>query len=438
MITATTSLISFLQDGKMLSCRRWFISIILFGFNLSLVLVCLLSLGIFGPWASPFASNRLNAMEITAVKDGEIAADIELNNWTEAKRAKYSRFKLSFPENGIVHAKGAVPVGKGVVRVNILEINKKVNPSLEIKPTTASNYLNSRVKIKNIADRYGAIAAVNGGYFKPETGVPLGALMVDNELLTGPVYNRAAISINYDGTYSADRTDIKFYLKNKKTILKIDNLNQPRMLSTYSIIYNKKWGETAPPPPKYGANAVIRSGRIIGIYFRSVQIPKNPDEFVLQAPLKVIQNIQFQNNLKFEIEYPDSFKNAVHLISGGPFLIKNNEIFIDAKEERLSSVQGRNPRTLIGYTKDNSLIIVTADGREKQSIGMSLYEAAKFMQKLGCISAINLDGGSSSVMYLKGEITNKPAAAGGIPISGALTVSVNRTVAAKSNTSHQM
>lgn len=145
--------------------------------------------------------------------------------------------------------------------------------------------------------------------------------------------------------------------------------------------------------------------------------------------MKVIEKIKKERNLKLETIYPEYFKNSKHIISGGPFLIKNGEIYVDAKEEKLTNIVGRNPRTLIGYTKDNELILAIVDGRENKSVGMSLYEAAKFMQKLGCINAINLDGGSSSVMYLKGEITNKPAVSGGIPLSGIVSVNLNSPIA---------
>ena len=308
-----------------------------------------------------------------------------------------------------------------------MEINKKINPNLEIKPVTASKNLNSKVKIHDMAVKNNSIVAVNGGYFKPQTGVPLGALMIDNELLTGPVYSRAAIGINADGKYTAGKTDIKFFLKNKKISLKIDNFNQPRMLSTYSLIYTSKWGKNAPLPPKYGVNAVISKGRIKGVYKTSVEIPS--DGFVLSAPYKMVEKLSGQKDLKLETEYPEAFRNSIHIISGGPYLVKDGAIYIDAKEEKLTAVNGRNPRTLIGYTKNNDLIIAVIDGRESKSIGMSLHEAAKFMQKLGCVNAINLDGGSSSVMYLRGQIANTPQTADGIPIPGALTVGIKPSIA---------
>ena len=46
------------------------------------------------------------------------------------------------------------------------------------------------------------------------------------------------------------------------------------------------------------------------------------------------------------------------------------------------------------------------------------------MQSLGCIGAINLDGGGSTVMYVDGKVVNKPQVKGGIPLSNALVLSV--------------
>lgn len=432
MLTAQSTLIFDTQDGKMLSCRRWFISVMVFNFNI-------LILGIFALGLSGcFEPNKTLALEVPSKIQAVERADIqnELINWLEAKSVKYANYRLSYPAEGIIHAKGAVPAGKGSVRVNVLEINKKLNPNLEIKPQTASDYLNSRVKIRKIADKTNAIAAVNGGYFKPQTGVPLGALVIDNELLTGPVYNRAAFSINNDGTYSVGKTDMKFSLKNKKIDFKIDNVNQPRMLSTYTLLYTEKWGKTSPPPPKYGVNAVIKNGFVAGIYKTSVEIPASG--YVVSGPENVVKQLSGQKKLTFEIKYPSHFEKAGHIISGGPFLVKNGEIYIDAKEEKLTSITGKNPRTLIGHTENNELILVTVDGRESHSVGMSLYEAAKYMQKLGCINAINLDGGSSSVMYLKGRITNTPPVEGGIPISGALVVGLNSAISSSESAQNKM
>ena len=46
------------------------------------------------------------------------------------------------------------------------------------------------------------------------------------------------------------------------------------------------------------------------------------------------------------------------------------------------------------------------------------------MKGLGCVNAMNLDGGGSTVMYVKGMITNRPPVQGGIALSNALTISL--------------
>lgn len=66
--------------------------------------------------------------------------------------------------------------------------------------------------------------------------------------------------------------------------------------------------------------------------------------------------------------------------------------------------------------------MVTADGREGSSIGMTLMELANYMKSIGCIGAINLDGGGSTVMYVDGKIVNKPNVKGGITLSNALVL----------------
>ena len=115
--------------------------------------------------------------------------------------------------------------------------------------------------------------------------------------------------------------------------------------------------------------------------------------------------------------------NVKHIISGGPYLVKDNQIYIDMTAQKLQSIGGRNPRTAIGYTKDNDLILIAVDGREGSSIGLTLTELASFMKSLGCTNAINLDGGGSTVMYVNGQIVNHPYQPGGIALSNALVIS---------------
>ncbi|MBE7705624.1 MAG: phosphodiester glycosidase family protein [Cyanobacteria bacterium SIG30] len=345
-------------------------------------------------------------------------------NWQRKIEKKYGSNKVSFVTRGVAHIKLVKYINKKPVKINIIEINPKINKDLVIKPQIAGEKLNRKAKITKIATKENAIVALNGGYFKPQTGVPLGALMVDGNYLTGPIYNRAGIGIKEtdDGIkFTIGKTGIRANIFNDLVNLKIDNINQPRMLSTYVLVYTPIWGSYSPQAPQYGANALIQNGKVVKMSANPVEIPEN--SYVISGPKEKIYRLANMENLILDIKATENFKNVDHIIAGGPYLIKNGELYIDYKEEKLSAIVGANPRSAIGYNKDGEFMFVTIDGREKASVGMTLGQLAKFMQTLGCDNAINLDGGGSSVLYVNGKIENSPAQTGGIPISNALIVS---------------
>lgn len=107
-------------------------------------------------------------------------------------------------------------------------------------------------------------------------------------------------------------------------------------------------------------------------------------------------------------------------IGGGPRLVK------DRKNIALESYWGevldsggtagtsRQPRTAIGKTRDNSIILIVCDGRGMNgSSGFTLNELANKLISLGATDAINLDGGGSSAMIgAGGKVLNRPSGSG--------------------------
>ena len=349
--------------------------------------------------------------------------DVDIKAWETKINRKYGCKNVVFVTTGVAHIKTIKYINKKPVKINIIEVNPKINPNLTIKPQIAGSNLNKRSKISKIAQKDNAIVAINGGYFKPQTGAPLGSIMIDGNYITGPVYNRAGIGItqNENGMeFTIGKTDIKADVSNKKIKIDVDNINQPRMLSTYVLAYTPIWGNMAPIAPKNGANAVIDEGKVTLMSANPVTIPKNG--FVISGPKEKIYSLSRQENLILNVQATENFAYVDHIIGGGPYLIKNGEIYIDYNDEKLQAITGANPRSAIGYNKEGEFIMVTVDGREKTSVGMTLTQLAKYMKSIGCQNAINLDGGGSSVLYVKGQIKNSPANSGGIPISNALVI----------------
>ena len=62
-----------------------------------------------------------------------------------------------------------------------------------------------------------------------------------------------------------------------------------------------------------------------------------------------------------------------------------------------------NPRAILGQSSRLETMMVVAEGRLIDSPGCGVEDIAEVMQQYGCVQAMNLDGGTSAIMYYKGE-----------------------------------
>jgi hypothetical protein len=115
--------------------------------------------------------------------------------------------------------------------------------------------------------------------------------------------------------------------------------------------------------------------------------------------------------------------NPYSAVGGAPVLIKNGKIVFDFTttlsgkymtnyellQTDIFSASIRPPRTVIGNTADNKIILFVCDGRQTHSDGATMLELAQIMKALGCVNAMNLDGGGSTAMVSGGTLLNKPS-----------------------------
>lgn len=354
----------------------------------------------------------------------EMNPQIRQEKFENKIKSKYKGYVINNVDTGIKHIKMVKYYNGKPVKINVVEMNNKVASNYEVKPAIASVTLPNKRTVRNIAQRTNSIVAINGGFFKPQTGVPLGTLMIDKKIYTGPIYDRVALGIFKDG-YDVGRVQLDGKIIGNNQEIKIDNINQPRMLSSYILAYTRDWGKYAPVSPQYGVQLQIVGNKITAASANPLSIPENG--YVLVGPKSKLGKLFGADYVDVEIKTNPKWENVQHIISGGPYLLKDNQIFIDMTAQKLQSIGGRNPRTAIGYTEDNNLVLVAVDGREGSSVGLTLVELAKLMKTLGCTNAINLDGGGSTVMYIKGQIVNHPHQPGGIALSNALVISKKST-----------
>jgi exopolysaccharide biosynthesis protein len=99
-------------------------------------------------------------------------------------------------------------------------------------------------------------------------------------------------------------------------------------------------------------------------------------------------------------------------IGGGPVLLQRSEMQITNNQEAKFSgkaIEDKHPRTAMGYTNDQQLIILVVEGRNPNAGGARLDQLALIMKELGCVEALNLDGGGSSCLLVNGKETIKPS-----------------------------
>lgn len=100
--------------------------------------------------------------------------------------------------------------------------------------------------------------------------------------------------------------------------------------------------------------------------------------------------------------------NISNLLTAGPLLIFENSL-LEFRNDAFH--QNRHPRTAVGITGENHLLLVTVDGRSFQSYGMTIPELAQFFTEMGATHALNLDGGGSTAMWIQGGagVVNYPS-----------------------------
>jgi len=114
-------------------------------------------------------------------------------------------------------------------------------------------------------------------------------------------------------------------------------------------------------------------------------------------------NIAKNNTVTFDSNWRKWKKNVYNTVSGDRYIINK-----DGKYNQNINDFHKDPRTAIGLTQDGKLILIVADGRTSESAGLSFRELGFIFEEFRTKTAINLDGGGSSALWIKDRIVNVP------------------------------
>jgi Phosphodiester glycosidase len=105
---------------------------------------------------------------------------------------------------------------------------------------------------------------------------------------------------------------------------------------------------------------------------------------------------------------PADFGQYTQIVGAGPLLVQNRQIVLNGESEQFATafVQQAAARSVIGSTAEGTLLLVAVHNR-LNGAGPTLREAAQIMLQLGAVNALNLDGGSSTTLYLGGQLLDR-------------------------------
>lgn len=301
--------------------------------------------------------------------------------------------------------------------------------------------------VAETAARHGALAAINAGFFLPN-GDPAGVFKLADRLVSDTRRPRGAVGITTDGARPRllfDRLTATMSVAvhrslGRKTVVPVDGVDTTRLrgkLMLFTPAYHDHT-DTASGGLEWAVGG--RPSRVTGGPFEAGKTPIPDDGFVLsfggRSPPPALTGLKRGRRVDLAPTYTPlngdaaAWVAARDIIGGAGMLAKGGRYISDWAVEEFNPgfAEMRHPRTMIGVAGNGFIWLVTVDGRQpKLSVGMTLAELQSLARRLTLSDALNLDGGGSTTMWVKGEVVNSPSdAAGPRKVSDALLVFPNR------------
>jgi hypothetical protein len=298
-----------------------------------------------------------------------------------------------------------------------------------------------------MAERAGAIAAVNAGFFNVNNGEPVGLLKVGGVLVSDTPVTKGAVAI---WSPAEGRTELVFDQIAARIDLRIGDGDDSVVMGVDGVDTTRARGKLMLYTPKYhehtdtagnGVEWVLSGDPLVvtGVRRDAGSTPIPPDGVVLSfggldLPAE-LQRLQPGTPVAMSTHWTtvngldaERLESADHVINGAGLLRVRGRRITEWDTERLSSqafVTNRHPRTLIGIDRRGAIWLVAIDGRQSTSVGMTFDDLQRLSDRLQLTDALNLDGGGSTTMVVENAVVNRPSdTSGPRAVSDALGVFV--------------
>ena len=314
-------------------------------------------------------------------------------------------------------------------RAYVLQYNPKTT-GVDAKAVFGEEYFGGDQISHNISlaqsKGYTVIAGVNASPFDTSNGVTVGTTIADGRLVvttSGPLstnYDNFALCKDGSAYICHPNFDLKFSVNNGSDIsIKYLNRQKKQASNDIYLISADFAKETKTLAASCEAVLTITKGDLIvnstieasvdSVKENTTRTSFSSGKLVLVGPSKeALGNIKAGDKVTIKIQDNDSafdWSKVTQTISGFYQILGVNSYSGKDTKKELSSRSDRNdrhPRTTLGYKANGEVVIYVADGRQPSvAVGMTDLECAEYMESLGCVAAIRMDGGGSTNLSIR-------------------------------------
>ncbi len=330
--------------------------------------------------------------------------------------------------------KGSIPLVVNLLKVDLHRRGVTAFVGQAYDGITADGKATGRQSVEDIAAAHHAVAGVNADFF-PWTGRPLDLAIHEGRVYSFPYGGRPAIGFTNNGTAVMDQLSetCTLTMKNGSKLL-VSGIDKPSGVNS-AVLYTSYYH--LPILARGSAIALTIDCASIAPYMhRAIKIlavqrvaagektvePGDGDMVLLVTgdQAKDAQRVAAGDDGTITAElqrYGGSsqspiWRNVTEAVSGGPWIVRHGEVVPTTEQPGFglhSFILYHHPRTAVGITANGNLILAVVDGRSSLSSGMSLAQLGQLMKQQGAVEAMNLDGGGSSVMVVRGRVVNMPS-----------------------------
>jgi hypothetical protein len=334
--------------------------------------------------------------------------------------------KLLMP--GVTYEKRLQFTRFGPQTLHILTAPKPGGGLYGLKPVLSNGAATGRVRVTSMQRRAAAsatVAGVNGDLFTVTDGIPSSGLIQDGVLQTAPHSRRSMLGIDATGTLRVDRLSMLGTWQGAGPRRPVHLVNRPPGPNG-TTLYTPAYGPTTPTTTGV-FEAVLSpfpsatpSTDLVGFVSENrrggTRIP--PGGAVLVARGTQAQRLAVEaaaaETVTVRLVLRPEWRDVPDALGGGPELIRlGKPIFRPNEDFGTYHLNRRHPRTAVGQKADGRIVMLVVDGRQPgYSSGMTNFELAQTMMRLGVVTASAFDAGGSSTMAFDGQLLSRPSDGG--------------------------